>query len=154
MCFNGHRFWLELGLAGVIRFEKAYTHAPYGGNYNNLRCIVVHFGGACKISRRFQLCRFCSVLHLASEENTVWRNNGFVSFGQNEMFQMLGSHAKMLCHFQKRITWGWKQMGVSNGNSMILPLGNNFFMTLNQQLNGLNWTRSINGKEHIWVWFS
>ena len=48
MYFNGAGFWLKLGLGGAIRLEKVHTHTPYGENYNNLRCIVVRFGGACK----------------------------------------------------------------------------------------------------------
>lgn len=70
MCFNGGGVWLELGLGGVIRFEKALTHTPYGGNYDNLRSIVVHLGAPVK-SFSFQSCRFSSGRQLAGEENTA-----------------------------------------------------------------------------------
>ena len=67
MCFNGGGFGPELGLGDVIRFEKTHTHTPYGGNYNNLRCIVVHLGAPVKSRRGFSYVG----LQLASEENTV-----------------------------------------------------------------------------------
>lgn len=60
-------FGWSLGLGDVIRFEKTHTHTPYGGNYNNLRCIVVHFGVSVKSWGGFSRVG----LHLASEENNV-----------------------------------------------------------------------------------
>lgn len=59
--------WTESSVGDVIRFEKVHARMPYGGNYNNLRCIVVHFGAPVKSWGGFSRVR----PQLASEENAV-----------------------------------------------------------------------------------
>lgn len=74
MCFNGARFWLDLSLGGIIRFENSHIHTSYGGNYNNLGCFVIHYGAPVKSWGGFCLVFFffflSSVLQLAGEKST------------------------------------------------------------------------------------